>query len=64
MPVDVDGTLDKDNFAFTRADVDLYGGHTSASGKVTWGRDETYEVSRPRQRHRPGAICAPTCRGA
>ena len=45
MPVDVDGTLDKDNFAFTRADVDLYGGHTSASGRVTWGREETYEVS-------------------
>jgi len=45
MPVDIDGTLDKDNLAFTRADVDLYGGHTSASGKVTWGREETYEVS-------------------
>jgi translocation and assembly module TamB len=45
MPVDVDGTLDKDSFAFRRAEVDLYGGHTSASGKVTWGREETYEVS-------------------
>ena len=44
MPVDIFGTLDKDSFAFERAEVDLYGGHTSASGKVTWAPQETYAV--------------------
>ena len=42
MPVDLSGTLDKDSFAFERAEVDLYGGHTSASGKVTWAPHESW----------------------
>jgi translocation and assembly module TamB len=45
MPVDLTGTLDKDSFAFERAEVDLYGGHTSASGKVTWAPQDTWSVS-------------------
>jgi translocation and assembly module TamB len=44
MPVDVTGRLGKDFFDFERAEVDLYGGHTSASGKVNWAQ-ETYAVS-------------------
>ena len=44
MPVDVTGKLGKDSFEFERADVDLYGGHTSASGRVNWAQ-ETYSVS-------------------
>jgi translocation and assembly module TamB len=44
MPVDIAGRLGKDSFEFERADVDLYGGHTSASGKVNWSQ-ETYAVS-------------------
>jgi translocation and assembly module TamB len=44
MPVDVSGRLGKDSFEFDRAEVDLYGGHTSASGKVNWAQ-ETYAVS-------------------
>ena len=45
MPVDLFGTLDKDSFTFERAEVDLYGGHTSASGKVTWAPQESYAVT-------------------
>jgi translocation and assembly module TamB len=45
MPVDLTGTLDKDGFAFERAEVDLYGGHTSASGNVTWSPRDTWSVS-------------------
>jgi len=45
MPVDLSGTLDKDSFAFERAEVDLYGGHTSASGKVTWAPHDSWSVS-------------------
>ena len=44
MPVDITGRLGKDSFEFERAEVDLYGGHTSASGKVNWAQ-ETYAVS-------------------
>ncbi|HTT43101.1 MAG TPA: translocation/assembly module TamB domain-containing protein [Steroidobacteraceae bacterium] len=45
MPADITGTLDKDSFSFERADVDLYGGHTRASGRVSWAADESYQVS-------------------
>ena len=44
VPVDVTGRLGKDSFEFERAELDLYGGHTSASGKVNWAQ-ETYAVS-------------------
>lgn len=45
MPVDISGALDKDSFAFERVDVDLYGGHTTASGKVIWSPQQSYAVS-------------------
>jgi translocation and assembly module TamB len=44
MPVDVSGALDKDSFSFERADVDLYSGHTRASGRVNWA-EESYQAS-------------------
>lgn len=45
MPVDLVGTLDKSSFAIERADVDLYGGHTSASGEVTWSPQQIWAVT-------------------
>ena len=45
MPVDLAGRLDKDSFSFERADVELYGGHTTASGNITWAPQETWSVS-------------------
>jgi translocation and assembly module TamB len=42
MPADIVAILGKDGVLVERADVDLYGGHTSASGKVTWAPQETY----------------------
>ncbi len=45
MPVDVEGTLGKDSVEFSRADVDLYGGHTTASGSVTWAPLQSYTVN-------------------
>ena len=45
MPVDVEGTFGKDGATFSRADVDLYGGHTTASGQVTWAPVGNFSVS-------------------
>jgi translocation and assembly module TamB len=45
MPVDITGRLDKSSFSFERADVDLYGGHTTASGSVIWAPQEAYTIS-------------------
>ncbi len=45
MPADVYGTLGKDGVSFERADVDVYGGHTTASGRLTWSPSPSYEVS-------------------
>ena len=36
MPGEVRGTLGKDDFAYESAEVDLFGGHASASGKLVW----------------------------
>jgi translocation and assembly module TamB len=44
MPMEVSGALDKDSFSFELAEVDLYGGHTRASGRVSW-TDESYQAS-------------------
>jgi len=45
MPLDVTGTLDKDRFEYERAEVDLFGGHASVRGLVTWTPQETWSVS-------------------
>ncbi|MFI4878891.1 MAG: translocation/assembly module TamB domain-containing protein [Steroidobacterales bacterium] len=45
MPVDLTGTLGKDNFAFAPAEVDLFDGHANASGVVTWAPAETWSVN-------------------
>jgi translocation and assembly module TamB len=36
MPAKVDGSLGKDHFTYSRAEVDLFQGHASVSGTVTW----------------------------
>ena len=45
MPVEVLGTLDKDNLAFAPAEVDLYGGHATVTGRVAWSPEDTWAVS-------------------
>jgi translocation and assembly module TamB len=45
MPLQVAGTLDKDRFTFDPAEVDLFGGHASVSGQVSWSPHETWSVS-------------------
>ncbi|HEV7444796.1 MAG TPA: hypothetical protein VGO18_19530, partial [Steroidobacteraceae bacterium] len=36
MPTTIDGSLARDRFTFTSADVDLYGGHATLSGEAVW----------------------------
>jgi translocation and assembly module TamB len=45
MPLAVTGTLDKDSFSFDPAEIDLFGGHASLSGRVAWSPRETWSVS-------------------
>ena len=45
LPVDVYGSLGKDRFSFERAEVDLYGGHTSAHGEVVWSGPGSWDIS-------------------
>jgi translocation and assembly module TamB len=45
MPVDVRGTLAKDSFSFDPAEIDLFGGHASVSGRIAWSPGETWSVA-------------------
>ncbi|MDB6087969.1 MAG: hypothetical protein JWN85_753 [Gammaproteobacteria bacterium] len=45
MPAQVDGSLAKDHFAYTRAEVDLFTGHASLSGLVTWSPGNSWEMA-------------------
>jgi translocation and assembly module TamB len=45
MPTTIDGTLAKDRFTFTRADVDLYGGHATLSGEAIWTPMDSWSVA-------------------
>ena len=45
MPAKVDGSLGKDHFNWSRAEVDLFQGHASANGSVTWAPENTWAVS-------------------
>lgn len=58
MPADIVGTLDKNSFAFERAEVDLYGGHSSASGRVSWAPQETWDISGHASNINPGTLRA------
>ena len=58
MPVDVYGTLGKDRFTFERAEVDLFGGHTSAHGEVVWSGAGSWDVSGHATGINPGALRA------
>ncbi len=58
MPVDVDGALAKDRFSFSRAEVDLYGGHASASGEVIWSGAGFWDVKGRATGINPGLLRA------
>ena len=58
MPADIVGTLDKGSFAFEHAEVDLYGGHTSTSGRVSWAPQETWDISGHASNINPGTLRA------
>ena len=58
MPVDVYGTLGKDRFSFERAEVDLYGGHTSAHGEVVWSGPGSWDISGRATGINPGLLRA------
>lgn len=45
MPAQVDGSLGKDHFTYSRAEVDLFQGHASVNGTVTWASRDTWSVS-------------------
>jgi translocation and assembly module TamB len=45
MPTTIDGSLAKDSFAFSRADIDLYDGHASLSGQVVWSPSQSWLVA-------------------
>src|ERR1700761_6865504 len=46
MPTKVDGSLDKNRFDWSRAEIDLFQGHASGvSGSVTWAPANTWAVS-------------------
>ena len=45
MPADVYGSLGKDYFTWSRAEIDLFQGHASVSGSVTWAPQDTWKVS-------------------
>jgi translocation and assembly module TamB len=45
MPMEVSGSLGKDNFSFDTAEIDLWGGHASLSGRLAWAPLESWSVS-------------------
>jgi len=45
MPAVVDGSLGKDHFTWSRAEVDLFQGHGSVNGNVTWSPQSTWSVA-------------------
>jgi translocation and assembly module TamB len=45
MPTVVDGSLGKDHFTWSRAEVDLFQGHASVNGNVTWSPENTWSVA-------------------
>jgi translocation and assembly module TamB len=45
MPTTIDGSLAKDRFTFTKADVDLYGGHATLSGEAVWTPVDTWSAA-------------------
>jgi translocation and assembly module TamB len=45
MPADVYGSLGKDHFTWSRAEIDLFEGHASVNGSVTWAPKDTWTVS-------------------
>jgi translocation and assembly module TamB len=45
MPAKVAGSLGKDHFNWSRAEVDLFQGHASVSGAVTWAPRDTWTVA-------------------
>jgi translocation and assembly module TamB len=58
MPLDIDGQLAKDRFSFTRADVDLYGGHATASGEVVWAGAGSWDIKGRATDINPGLVRA------
>jgi translocation and assembly module TamB len=45
MPMDVSGSLGRTSFAFDAAEVDLFGGHASLSGRIAWSPGESWSAS-------------------
>ncbi|HVW70974.1 MAG TPA: translocation/assembly module TamB domain-containing protein [Steroidobacteraceae bacterium] len=45
MPTQVDGELGKDHFTYRRGEVDLFAGHASVSGTVTWAPRNSWAVA-------------------
>ena len=44
MPLQVEGTLGKDRFTFSRAQADLFDGHASVAGAVTWSPAQSWSL--------------------
>jgi translocation and assembly module TamB len=45
MPIEASLTLDKDSVTFEPAEIDLFGGHASLSGRLAWAPTELWTLS-------------------
>jgi translocation and assembly module TamB len=58
MPLELIGTLGKDSFAFAPAEVDLFGGHASVNGMITWSPAQTWSATGRATGINPGLVRA------
>jgi translocation and assembly module TamB len=56
MPATIDGSLAKDNFSFTKADIDLYDGHATLSGQVIWSPKQSWLAAGHASELNPGRL--------
>jgi translocation and assembly module TamB len=58
MPMELDGTLGKDSFAFEAAEFELFDGHASVNGVLTWSPAETWVLNGRATGVNPGLLRA------
>jgi translocation and assembly module TamB len=56
MPTTIDASLARDGVSFGQADVDLYDGHATLNGQVTWSPKQTWTVSGHATDLNPGLV--------
>jgi translocation and assembly module TamB len=56
MPTTIDGSLAKNSFSFSKADVDLYDGHATLNGEVIWAPAKSWSVTGHASDLNPGRL--------